>query len=66
MVSRKLLGPTNFLGAQALYIHKTTEVIIIRKDKNLMLAAFQVMTPYFEGFDNSQKLIIVGFVSFFH
>ena len=36
---------------------------MVRKDENLMLAAFQVVTPRLEGFDDSQKLTIVGLVS---
>ena len=40
-----------------------TEVIVVRKDENLMLATFQIVTLYFEGFDNSQKLAIVGLIS---
>ena len=52
MVSRKLLSPTDLSGAQALCIHETTEIIVIRKDKNLMFAAFQVMALSFEYFNN--------------
>ena len=40
VVSRELLGSADLPGAQALCIHKTTEVIVVCKDKNLMLAAF--------------------------
>ena len=40
VVSRKFLSPTDLSGAQALQIHETTEVIVIRKDENLMLTAF--------------------------
>ena len=65
MILRELLGPTDLLGAQALCIHESTEVIVIRKDENLMLAAFQVVTPRLESFDDSQKLTIVGLVSCF-
>ena len=65
MVSRELLGPTDLSGAQALRIHETTEVIVVRKDKNLMFATFQVVTPRLEGFDDSQKLTVVGLVSCF-
>ena len=63
MVSRELLGPADLFGAQALCIHKTTEVIMVRKDDNLMLAAFQIVTPRFEGFDDGQKLAVVGFIA---
>ena len=65
MVSRELLGPADLSGAQTLCIHKTTEVIMVRKNKNLILAAFQIVMPRLEGFDNSQKLIVVGLISYF-
>ena len=48
----ELLGPTDLSGAQVLYIDETTEVIVVRKDKNLMLATFQIVTPRFENLDN--------------
>ena len=65
MVLGELLGPADLSGAQALHIHKTTEVIMVRKDENLMLATFQVVPPRLEGFDDSQKLTVVGLVSCF-
>ena len=60
MVLRELLGPANLSGVQALCIHETTEVIVVCKDENLMLATFQVVIPRLEGFNNSQKLTVVG------
>ena len=57
------MGPADLSRAQTLYIHETTEIIIVRKDEKLMLAAFQIVTPRLEGFDNSQKLTIVSLVS---
>ena len=39
MVSKELLGLADLSGAQALRIHETTEVIMLRKDENLMLVA---------------------------
>ena len=62
MVSREFLSLANLFEAQTLCIHETTEIIVVRKYKNLLLAAFKVMTPCFKSFDNSQKLIIVGLV----
>ena len=40
MVSRELLGLADLFGAQALRIHETTEVIVVRKDENLMFTTF--------------------------
>ena len=36
---------------------------MVCKNENLMLAAFQIVTPRLEGFDNSQKLTVVGLIS---
>ena len=63
VITRELLGPTDLSGAQALCIHELTEVIMVRKDENLMLAAFQIVTPRLEGFDDGQKLAVVGFIA---
>ena len=52
MVSRELLGPADLSGAQALRIHETTEVIVVGKDENLMLTAFQVVAPSLECLNN--------------
>ena len=37
---------------------------MVCKDENLILATFQIVTPHLEGFDNSQKLIVLGLVSY--
>ena len=52
MVLRELLGQADLSGAQALCIHETTEVIVVRKDNNLILTAFQVVAPSLECFNN--------------
>ena len=40
------------------------EIIMVHKDENLILAAFKIVTPRLEGFNNSQKLIVVRLVSY--
>ena len=65
VITKELLGPMDLSGALALCIYETTEVIMVHKDENLMLAAFQIVTPRLEDFDNSQNLIVVGLVSCF-
>ena len=62
MVLKELLGLADLSGAQTLCIHETREVIVVRKDKNLILATFQKIAPCLEGFNNSQKFIVVGLV----
>ena len=40
MVSKELLGSADLSEAQTFCIHEMTEVIVVYKDENLMLAAF--------------------------
>ncbi len=62
VVSKELLGPAHLTRAQAFHIHELTEVIMVSKDEDLVFAAFQVVAPSFEGFNNSQELLIVSLV----
>ncbi len=62
VVSREFLGPANLTRAQAFCIHKSTEVIMVSKDEDLIFAAFQVVAPSFKVFNNSQELLIVSLV----
>ena len=52
VVLRELLGPADLTRAQALRIHESTEVIMVSKDKDLVFAAFQVVTPSLESLNN--------------
>ncbi len=36
---------------------------MVNKDKNLVFAAFQVVVPSLKRFNDSQELLIMGFVS---
>ena len=65
MLLKELLGPADLSEAQILCIHETTEVIMVRKDKNLMLATFQIVTPRLKSLNNSQKLTVVGLIPSF-
>lgn len=40
MVLRKILNPTDHMGAVAFHIQQLTEVIIINKDENFVFVAF--------------------------
>ena len=53
MVLEELLGLVDLFGAQTLRIHEVTKVVMIYKDKNLVFATFQIVTPCFKSFDNS-------------
>ena len=50
MVLGELLGPADLFGAQALCIYETTEIIVVRKDENLMLVVFEVVALSLECF----------------
>ena len=63
MILGELLGPTDLSGAQALCINEARKVIVVCEDKHFVFAAFQIVTLCFEGFDNSQKLAVVGLLS---
>ena len=52
VIMRELLGPTDLIGAQALCIYEMTEVIVVRKDQNLMPTAFQEVAPSLECLNN--------------
>ncbi len=62
VVSREFLSTADLTRAQTFYIHELTEVIMVSKDKDLVLAAFQVVAPSLKSFNDSQELLIVGFV----
>ena len=65
MVIKEFLGPLDLAKAQALYIHELTEVVVVRKGKDLVFVAFQIGTPSLKGLNNGQELMIVGFVAGF-
>lgn len=62
MVPRELLGPPDLSGAQALCIHELAKVVVVGEHKDFVFAAFQVVAPSLEGFNDSQKLLIVSLV----
>lgn len=54
IISKKLLDPLDQSGAQAFYVHKLMEFVIVSENKNLIFAAFQVVPPSFKNLNNSQ------------
>ena len=62
MIPRELLGLPNLVRAQTLRIHKSTEVIMVGKYQNFVLAAFQIISPCLKSLNNYQKLTVMGFV----
>lgn len=65
VVLSELLGPTNLPRAEPLSIYKSMQVNVVSKNENLIFIAFSVVTPCFKSFNNSQKLMIVSFVTSF-
>ena len=53
IILKEFFGPIDLSRAQTFYIYKITKIVIVYENKNLMLIAFQGMTPYFKGFDNN-------------
>ena len=53
MVSKELLGLANLTKTQAFSIYELTEVVIVSKDKDLVFAALQVVTPSLKSLNNS-------------
>lgn len=65
IVPRELLGPSNLIKAQILCIHQLTRVIMICKYQNFMLTVLQIVALSLKGFNNSQKLTVVGLIPSF-
>ncbi len=63
VLSREFLCPADLARAQTLCIHKSMEIVMVIKDEYLVFVAFQVVVPSLKGFNNSQELLVVGFVS---
>lgn len=53
MITRKLLSPSDLTKAQVLHIYELTEVVMACKNKDLIFAAFKIVTPSLEGFNDS-------------
>lgn len=52
VILRQFLYPMNVTRTETFCIYKLIEVIMVSKDKNLIFAAFQVVTPSFENLND--------------
>ena len=52
MITRQFLGLGDLSGAQTLCVYKLTEVVVIGKQKNFMVKAFQGVFSDFKSFNN--------------
>ena len=66
MICKELLGTANLIRAWTLCIYKSIIFIIVCKNKDIIITAFQVMVPNFESFNNRQRYLIVNLVSSFN
>lgn len=66
MVLKELLSSANLAKTQTLCIHKIIEILIISKNQDLVFAAFQVVAPCLEGFNNNKDLTIMRFIPNFN
>lgn len=53
MVLRNFLDLVNLIRAQAPYMHKSIEVIMVGEDKDLIFAVFQINESSFKSLNNS-------------
>lgn len=49
IMPKKLLNPINFSRQYIFYIHELKKIVMIHKHKDLMLATFLVILPYFQS-----------------
>ena len=52
VVTREFLRPADLSGAQTLCIYEPTEVVIVGKYQDFVLAAFQIVTPGLKSLNN--------------
>ena len=62
MILRELLSLADLTKAQIFYIHKLTDIIMVKKDKNFIFIVFQIMMPKLKDFNNSLEFLIISFV----
>ncbi len=63
LVSKKLFGKTDLMGAQSFCIYELAEIIMVDQQKNLVFTAFQVMAPSFESLKNGEKFLMLRLVA---
>ena len=62
IVSKELLGLADLTRAQVFCIHELTEVIIVNKDKDLIIVVFQIIAPSLNDENDSQELLIISLI----
>ncbi len=62
VVPGQLLNLPDLLRTQVFRLYKMLEFIMVCKHENFMLAALQVISLGFEGFNNGQQLAVMGLI----
>lgn len=62
IIPREFLATTNLFYAQILCIYKMRNIVIVNREKNLILAVFKIVTSSFESFNHCKKINIINFV----
>lgn len=65
VILREFLGPADLAKTHVFYIDKSTKVIMVNKDQQLIFAALQIVAPGFKALNISQKLLIMDLVASF-
>lgn len=60
------MGSADLAKAQAFHIHKLAEVVMVDKDEDFILIAVLVVALSLKGFNNSQELLTMRFISRFY
>lgn len=59
IVLKQCLSSIHLSRAKAFYILKLTQIVMISKNEDLILATFQIMMPDFKNFNNCRKYAII-------
>ena len=53
MITKELLGLLDLTKAQAFCIHQLTEIVLVPKNKDVLLIVFQIVVPSLKYLNNS-------------
>lgn len=64
VVLKELMDLADLRKTQVFCIHELSEIIMVNKDEDLVFPTLQVVMSSFKAFDNSRKLLIMGFLAY--
>ena len=62
VISTKLQRPTGLSLAQFLWLHESSEIIMVRQDPDWIGTSFQVVPPLLERCDDGEYFLIVRLI----